>query len=262
MLGLIYAKLRYSLLLIKLLAMLINRLRKQEPFQKTNLQSLAKYEDYGDSEQVDYETRQQIMFFQGRFRRMSFKEARGHYLRHLYRQIDDWIAAHPGQKLNILEVGCGNCINLVNLHKDYGDALRLTGADISPRRIVIARDYYGTALEGTELVVGSITEGLPFPDNAFEIVFTMHCIEQIAYETRLAVCEMYRIARERLVLIEPVFENGNMVQKLYLILSDHCRILFRTLTEQKWNISENRPLDIQSNPANQSSLLVVKKTHE
>ncbi len=46
------------------------------------------------------------------------------------------------------------------------------------------------------------------------MVFSMHCLEQIACETRDAVREMYRLASKFVVMIEPVFENGNAVERL------------------------------------------------
>ena len=51
----------------------------------------------------------------------------------------------------------------------------------------------------------------------------------------------------QLLMIEPVFENGTFLQKIYLIDSDHNRILLKNI------------LELQSNPWNQSTFLKIEK---
>jgi hypothetical protein len=87
----------------------------------------------------------------------------------------------------------------------------------------------------------------------------MHCLEQIAYRCQDAVKEMLRLCQTRLVMIEPVYEQGNPTQRLYLINSDHNRILLRTIHELGLQIEELHPLEIQGYPINQSSFISILK---
>ncbi len=69
---------------------------------------------------------------------------------------------------------------------------------------------------------------------------------------------MHRLARRKVVMIEPVYEFGNRAQRMYLINADHNRILLKSVRELGYEISRLEPLDIQSNPLNQSTLLVLE----
>jgi hypothetical protein len=70
---------------------------------------------------------------------------------------------------------------------------------------------------------------------------------------------MYRIASQLIVMLEPVFENETLLQKIYLIHSDHTRILLRSEQELNFPLFSNVIMELQCNPSNQSSVLVVDK---
>ena len=235
-----------------------NRLRATSPMLKTTAKSKEAYEAYDDREQRDYENRSRLSWYKGRLENMAFKVSRAHYLAYLYEEIDRLIV--PGKLLRILEVGCGNCINLVCLKEKYGDLIQLTGLELSPRRVQVAKGYFGERLAGASFHVGSITEPIAeWDDGEFDLVYSMHCLEQIAYRCEDAVQQMSRLANHMIVMIEPVFELGNPAQRLYLINSDHNRVLLSSIKELGLKVSRMEPLDIQSNPLNQSSITVIQK---
>ena len=60
-------------------------------------------------------------------------------------------------------------------------------------------------------------------------------------------------------MIEPVFENGNPAQMLYLILNDHNRILKKSIERLTYKMDVCKTIEVQSNPLNQSSLIVINK---
>ena len=71
---------------------------------------------------------------------------------------------------------------------------------------------------------------------------------------------MYRIANNKIVMLEPVFENGTFLQKIYLIVSDHTRILLKSIKDLGLPLEKNDILDLQFNPSNQSSILIINKS--
>ena len=216
---------------------------------KTTDDSRTKYNEYDDREQVDYFNKSRQCLVNGRLQTWTFMEIRQRYLEYLYGEIPEGTAS-------ILEVGCGNCINLYNLKKAYPD-IELTGIDIAQNRIDVAKKNFGDALNGVNLMAPiSITERTLFEDNQFDLVFSMHCLEQIAYDCRAAVAEMCRIGK-KVVMIEPVYENGNAAQRLYLTAQDHNRVLFRSIKELGLKPKRCESLSIQSNPLNQSSIIVL-----
>ena len=235
------------------------RLNAEKPMLKTTSKSKRAYEAYDDREQLDYENNSRMSVYNDQLVEMPFKESRAHYLAYLYREIDKLLV--PGKPLRVLEVGCGNCINIACLNEKYGNRVEITGLELSPRRINVAKKYFEDGLSGVSFQVGSITEPITgWEDEKFDLVYSMHCLEQIAYECKNAVRQMNRLSKSRVVMIEPIFELGNPIQRLYLINSDHNRILLSSIQELELEISRLEPLNIQSNPSNQSSIVVINKT--
>ncbi len=250
----LYTQYKYARLTISRIIHFFRKLNNESELTKTTMDSYDIYQEYDNREQIDYETKSSLMLHNNLLVKMSFKEARDIYL-----EIDSLLKLK--NKIKILEVGAGNCINLYNLKLRYDDKIELFGLDISENRIKVAKEYFGSKLDNIEFTITSITSQTKFDNNEFDIVFSMHCLEQISYNSHEAVAEMYRITKYKLLMVEPVFENGNFLQKLYLIDSDHNRTLLKNILELQLPIVENKALSIQSNPSNQSSFLKIEKTN-
>ena len=240
----------------------LKNIKSKIPVLKTTEDSKQIYDEYDDREQKTWESKSGRCLYNNRIIRLSFKQMRKYYLKYLYEQIDILMGEGKTTPIKILEVGCGNCINMVNLKTKYGDNVILHGIDISEKRITVAKSYFGDNRSGVTLQSKSITDNTGWDNNHFDLVFSMHCLEQIPYKTEDAVLEMYRLTNNKLVLIEPVFELGNTTQRLYLYVQDHNRILLRTIKKLGYNIQKIKILNIQSNPLNQSSIIVIDKNTE
>lgn len=227
-------------------------------FFKTPETSLNIYQSKGDYEHRDYMDGTTQAVLNGQIHRMSHREARERYCAYLFEEIDRILPATG--KLRILEVGCGNCINLVLLKQRYGERIELTGHDISERRIAVAKEFFGAELDGIAFAVKSATEPVAAEETAqFDLVFSMHCLEQIPFGVLPAVQGMYARSRSRVVMIEPVFDFARPTQKLFLIYSDYTRTLLPTVRYLGYKILRAEPLNIESSLKNQSSIIVVEK---
>jgi ubiquinone/menaquinone biosynthesis C-methylase UbiE len=133
------------------------------------------------------------------------------------------------------------------------------GVDISDNRINVARNYFKSGLDRARLFAASITERTQFADNEFDLVYSMFCLEQIAYDAKSALREMFRFCGGRMVMLEPVFESGTILQKLYLIVSDHSRIVLKSIKELGFPLIRDEVMELQCNPSNQSTVLIVEK---
>ena len=82
-----------------------------------------------------------------------------------------WLAARIAayRPESVLEVGCGYGKQLRAVRRELPD-VRLVGLDFSPSQLALGRAYLG-GLGGIGLVLGSGAR-LPFPDGAFDLVFT------------------------------------------------------------------------------------------
>jgi SAM-dependent methyltransferase len=98
--------------------------------------------------------------------------------------------AKPGE--TILDVGCGTGYFSRRFARERG--LRVTGIDINPGMLAFARDKS----PDIEFAQGDM-EDLPFTDASFDYAVAITSLCFVPDEAR-AVCEMARVARQRVVL--------------------------------------------------------------
>lgn len=114
----------------------------------------------------------------------------------------------------ILEVGCGNGRNL-QLLSDEG--VKLYGIDISNEGIKKASNRY----------IGLFTCGsakkLPFGDNSFDIVYSVHALEQMVGIRKEVIDEIYRVLKPGGIYLcfEPFIQIQNKDGILYNIKADY-----------------------------------------
>ena len=110
--------------------------------------------------------------------------------------------------LYILDIGCGTGINAKAL---AANGHTVVGIDISP----VAIDKFRR--EGFEGKQCDITEGIPYPDETFELVFASEVIEHVV-DTEAFLAEICRVLRPsgRLVLSTP--NSAFWVYRLFALL--------------------------------------------
>ena len=92
----------------------------------------------------------------------------------------------------VLDAGCG-CGRQSFVLKDLG-AKQVTGIDLSDTNITTARNRMAElGVEGVDFITGSVLE-LPFPDNAFDVVFSCGVLHHTR-DWRRGIAEMLRVSR-------------------------------------------------------------------
>ncbi|HEV2044297.1 MAG TPA: class I SAM-dependent methyltransferase [Sphingomicrobium sp.] len=147
----------------------------------------------------------------------------------------------------VLEVGCGNGINLLSLAGHFPD-IEFTGIDLTPAGIAAAKavqaepelppglaDYI--PLESTDpeairrirFMNGSAAE-LPFADGEFDLVFTVLAVEQMERIRDQALAEIARVSRGHVLMLEP-FRDANRrgMRRLYALSRNYFRGSIRGL---------------------------------
>jgi ubiquinone/menaquinone biosynthesis C-methylase UbiE len=99
-----------------------------------------------------------------------------------------------------LEVAIGTGLNLAN----YPPTVRLTGIDITPEMLVLARDRAADLGMPVTLCEGD-AQDLPFPDGTFDTVLSTYSMCSVPDEGR-AILEMKRVLKNggRLILVDHV----------------------------------------------------------
>ena len=240
------------------------RLKNDEEVRLHTFISREIYENYGNKEQINFELGgERYTTKDGKMSYVSFQDIRAGYLTPIVSKIEEKLKTvkSDGGKLSVLEVGCGNCVNLVQLSSKFSSSdVKFYGIDISPKRLEVSKFYWKERLNEVELSVDNATKLSNFGDNSFDIVFTMHCLEQIPYRVAQAITSIARVAPKTVIFVEPVFEFANQTQKLYSICADQLRTLIPEIEAAGFDIVECYPIELLANPMNQTGVVVVDVT--
>ena len=216
------------------------------------------YEQYTDWEMRAYENGSQWTTNGNKMAVVSFKKIRMHYLMSVISEIDK-LHRELNRPIRVLEVGCGNGTNLQILKTELGDKVNLTGIDISNERIEQGKNYWGDRLADITFRVDSAIDLKTFSENDVDIIYTVHCLEQLPYNVDTAIEAIHRVTAHTAVFIEPVWEFANTAQRMYTLFGDQLRTLLPALKNSNFQIVETEKAKLLANPLNQTGFIIARK---
>jgi len=216
------------------------------------------YEQYTDWEMRAYENGSQWTTNGNKMAVVSFKKIRMHYLMSVISEIDK-LHRELNRPIRVLEVGCGNGTNLQILKTELGDKVNLTGIDISNERIEQGKNYWGDRLADIAFRVDSAIDLKTFSENDVDIIYTVHCLEQLPYNVDTAIEAIHRVTAHTAVFIEPVWEFANTAQRMYTLFGDQLRTLLPALKNSNFQIVETEKAKLLANPLNQTGFIIARK---
>jgi ubiquinone/menaquinone biosynthesis C-methylase UbiE len=145
------------------------------------------------------------------------------------------------QPKTVLEVGCGNGINLLSLAGHFptvefsgvdqsavsiGGARKLQAADTLPPSLadyIPLQEADALAFKRIDFVEGA-PSALPFQDGGFDLVFTVLAVEQLERIRDRALAEIARVSRGHVLMLEP-FRDANRkgLRRLYALSRNYFR---------------------------------------
>jgi ubiquinone/menaquinone biosynthesis C-methylase UbiE/uncharacterized protein YbaR (Trm112 family) len=131
------------------------------------------------------------------------------YLNEYSEKVASVLAALPSFK-SLLEVGVGeaNLINKVCEKIDPKNKIDKFGFDISWSRIRFALQNTKLTSNSINLFVANLFE-IPLPDNSIDVVISSHALESNGGREQEMLLEMYRVARQSVVLLEPDYKSAS-----------------------------------------------------
>lgn len=219
----------------------------------TSESSKIEYDNMGDREHRYYATNHpfSVLCF-GTLYKMGYRDGRDY----VSKIIADKIKIPNGK---FLDFGSGNGFNARMIRTQYPKS-NIIGIDISLERIKKAKEFINDLSNIEFLQVNG--SNLPFPDNYFDFVWSCHVFETMELIVYKALDELIRVMRHRAlaVLIEPVWENANFTQRLYIRRQGYIKSLKRAIDKQNnIKIIEMFTRGIQGNPLNQSTVILLEK---
>jgi len=173
-------------------------------------------------------------------------------------QLAEILKNYSSQDSSILEVGCGECTSMSSMLKYINNPTQdILGFDISWSRIYEGKKLLGDAFQ-KNLFVGDLFS-IPLKDNSVNIVYSSHSLEPNGGKEEKAIKELLRVANEKVILIEPIYELASDKQKDRMKNHGYVQNLKSTIEKFNVNILRYELLPIFSNPLNQSGIIVIEK---
>lgn len=149
---------------------------------------------------------------------------------------------HEQRVGSVLDFGCGWGASAIVLRRAL-PALELAAFDAVPQRVLSARfNLARLGLSGTALFVADGSR-LPLGDDAVDLVFTSHVLEQMQEVLDPALAEIHRVARRWAVLMEPTWRHAGWVQRLRVIRKGYPRDILERCAGLAWAVREARPAE-------------------
>jgi len=142
----------------------------------------------------------------------GYDRSMGFWERRLFGEHRPWVTARADG--DVLEVAVGTGLNLPY----YADGVRLTGVELSPGMLAIARRRAAELGRAVELREGN-AHALEFPDASFDTVVCTYSLCAIPDQAR-AVAEMKRVLRPggRLLLLDHVAGSPRAVRAVQWLI--------------------------------------------
>ena len=183
------------------------------------------------------------------------------------------------QNLNsILEVGAGELVTLNDLLIKIKKKPKEIGAiDISLKRLADGKKIFSKTNRKINFLARADASQLPFPDNSFEMVYTVHVIEQVPDLYLKIVKELVRVSSNIIILIEPSYEFGsnsskkNIFKKGYTQIKNsdfsglNCKLIYRDIMELRTYINGSEIVILKKNKIKKNKCkteFVCPNTHE
>lgn len=162
-------------------------------------------------------------------------------------------------RTSLLEVGCGEATTLCGVLRRLTHApTHAMGFDISWSRCTVGREWLAENGASARLFVADLFE-IPLEDNSVDLVYTSHSIEPNGGRETDAIRELMRVAREAVVLVEPLYEFAGEQAQARMRHHGYVRELKSAAEALGARITDYRLLDYTANPSNPSGVLVLHK---
>jgi uncharacterized protein YbaR (Trm112 family) len=112
--------------------------------------------------------------------------------------------------------------------------------------------------ESTTLCTGDLAR-LPFADNSIDVVYTSHAIEPNGGREERLLGELYRVARDYLILLEPGYEFAGEEARARMEQHGYCKGLVETAEHLGMKVVRNELFPYAANPLNPTAITVIEK---
>ncbi|MBE6085507.1 MAG: hypothetical protein E7203_08680 [Selenomonas ruminantium] len=100
---------------------------------------------------------------------------------------------------------------------------------------------------------------LPLANSSVDIVYTNHAMEPNGGHEADLLKELYRVAREYLILLEPAYEFASAEAKARMERNGYIKNLYQTAKSLKYDVLTWELYGESANPLNPTGLMIIRK---
>jgi SAM-dependent methyltransferase len=163
-----------------------------------------------------------------------------------------------GEPVTVLEAGVGEATTLSGVLQRLNSDVRGFGFDLSWSRAAHGmRWLQSQGITNASLSTGDLVN-IPFGDNAIDVVYTSHSIEPNGGNEEPILRELYRVARNYLVLLEPGYELADAAARERMDAHGYAKNLKATAETLGYDIIEHKLFEPTLNPLNPTALTIIR----
>ena len=165
-----------------------------------------------------------------------------------------------GPFTSIMEVGVGEATLMSPLMQqlDVDNKLNKFGFDISWSRIRFGQAHALQHSQTIKLFTANLFD-IPLPDNSIDVLYTSHSLEPNGGFEKVALSELYRVAKNYIMLLEPDYETGSSEIKERMSKHGYVKNLANHAIELGYEVVSDRPFEVCINPLNPTRLTIIRK---
>lgn len=177
-------------------------------------------------------------------------------------ELSSIIGKYCDEGNTVLDVGTGEMTTLagvaavIRCHVPNYFACDISWSRLQKGREFLRQNLDSTLREKLHPFVANLFN-LPFSDHAIDIVWTSHALEPNGGREKEALSELLRVARKKLILIEPYYEKNSPQGKRRMEQLGYIRGIPDVVEELGATCNEIIPIKNISNPLNPSYAFVV-----
>lgn len=161
---------------------------------------------------------------------------------------------------SIMEIGVGEATLMSPLMQNLDPENKILkfGFDISWSRIRFGQSHAAKFNQNLILFTSNLFD-IPLSDSSIDIVYTSHSLEPNGGYEKKALEELYRVAKNYVVLLEPDFDCGIQDAKERMIKHGYVKNLAQNAKELGYEVIMDRSFEVFFNSLNPTRLTIIKK---
>ncbi len=161
---------------------------------------------------------------------------------------------------SFMEVGAGELTNILEIQKKNKKIIfdKVFALDVSLPRLIVGNKFLRENSAKIDYCISSNAEKIPLSDNSIDLLFTIHCLEQVPHLAKNIIKEMLRVAKKYVVLIEPSIEYGSEITRNRIYAKNYVKLNNNMLKDIDAEIIY-RELNRLSSFISSSEIVILKK---